>query len=100
MDNVNTMLTPLMSMKGVHGLNIDIDDKEKTPNQRQLQTGSALTPERVKSIGYSSNFLRNCNLMFIIVFCLILVSFTLFIIVKFCQNCAPFCYSLMRRIAK
>jgi hypothetical protein len=93
------MLTPLMGMKGVHGPTVKLDENEKS-NGRRLQSGSSFTPERVKSIGYSSNFLRNCNLMFLITVGLMLFSFSLFIVMKLCKGCAPACYLFMSRLAK
>ena len=45
MDNVNTMMTPLMGMKGVHGLTMDMG-KESTNKSRLLQS-SSYTPGRV-----------------------------------------------------
>lgn len=47
MDNVNTMLTPLMEMKGVHGFAMSMGKENK---RRLLQ--NSYTPNRVESIGY------------------------------------------------
>ena len=44
MDNVNTLLTPLMGMKGVHGYSMNMG--EEKPKSRLLQS-SSYTPGRV-----------------------------------------------------
>jgi len=98
MNDVNTMLAPISEMKGVNGLNLDIDNSERTKN-RLLQS-TALTPERVQTIGYAANFLRNCNLMFLVVMAIILVALLLYIASYCFKKCAPSCFSISRRLAK
>lgn len=48
MDDVNTMLTPLMNIKGVHGFAANMGHESKSKS-RLLQ---AYTPARVGQIGY------------------------------------------------
>lgn len=98
MNDVNTLLAPISEMKGVNGLNLDIDNSERTKN-RLLQS-TALTPERVQTIGYAANFLRNCNLMFLVVMAIILVALLLYIASYCFKKCAPSCFSISRRLAK
>lgn len=100
MDNVNTLMAPMMGMKGVNGLNLDLDDKEKTQREKRRLQSSALTPNRVQSIGYASNFLRNCNLMFLLVAGVIGVAFVLFVLSYLCKKCAPPLFSVSRRLFK
>jgi hypothetical protein len=76
MDYVNTMMTPLMGMKGVHGLALGLGSESK--KSRMLQV-SGYTPSRVQSIGYESNFLRNCNLMLMVVVAVIAISASLYL---------------------
>ena len=66
---------------------------------RRLQQ-TALTPSRVQTIGYASNFLRNCNIMLILVHFIILVAFVLYLLIYFIKKCAPTLYSLSKRILK
>lgn len=97
MDNVNTLMTPLMGLKAVHGLSLNMG--QESSKHRLLQS-SAYTPDRVQSIGYESNFLRNCNLMLAIVVSIVLVSLLLYLLTCFCKKCAPSLHSISTRIIK
>lgn len=84
-------------MKGVNGLNLDIGKDEK---KRLLQASSAFTPERINSIDYRANFIRNVNVMFLVVVSAIVVAFILFLITFFCKNCAPTLHRISKRLFK
>ena len=61
---------------------------------------TALTPSRVQTIGYASNFLRNCNLMLIVVYAIMLVAFVLYLLSYLVKKCSPTLFSLSKRIFK
>lgn len=84
-----------MGMKGVQGLTLSMGDEPE--KSRLLQ---ALTPERVNSIGYKSNFIRNCNLMLYIVIAVITIAFILYLLTYLFKSAAPSLYSFSKRILK
>lgn len=59
-----------------------------------------MTPSRVQSIGYTSNFIRNCNLMLFVVMIVLLASFILYGVTYCCKNCAPSLYAISKRLFK
>jgi hypothetical protein len=59
-----------------------------------------MAPERVKAIGYKSNFIRNCNIMLFLVLAVMTVSLILYLSTYLCKNCAPSLYSISRRMIK
>jgi len=92
-------MAPLLAMKGVNGLNTLNIGSGSSGRQLQSSSGS-LTPDRIQAIGYSSNFLRNCNLMFFLVVGVIIVSFILFLLTYLCKNCAPTLHKVAKRLIK
>jgi hypothetical protein len=87
-----------MGLKGVNGFSFDLG-KDQT-KKRLLQSSSALTPQRIDSIGYRANFLRNCNFMLITVIAVILVASILYLSTYFCKKCAPSLHSVSKRLIK
>jgi hypothetical protein len=96
-DHLNPLQASLTKLSSTNGLNLKLDDKEPT-NSRRLQS-SALTSNRVQTIGYASNFLRNCNLMFFLVALVMVIAFVLYLCTYFCKQC-PCLYKLTRRLFK
>jgi hypothetical protein len=100
MDNVNLLMAPMLAMKGVNGLN-SLDMGGNSSSARKLQSSTASpTPDRIRAIGYNSNFLRNCNLMFFLVVAVILVSFVLFLLTYLCKGCTPSLHRVAKRLIK
>ncbi len=98
MDNVNILMTPMMGMKGINGYSMDLGNDSK---KRLLQSSSqSITPERLNSIGYRANFLRNCNAMLILVVSIIFVSIVLYLITYFFKTCAQTLHSISKRLIK
>jgi hypothetical protein len=73
MDDINVLLSPMKGLKGINGYAFPLGSSSK---KRLLQS----TPERVSSIGYSSNFIRNCNVMLFVVVGIMLASLILYCI--------------------
>lgn len=95
MDNVNLMLYPLLSMAGVNGYHLDLGgDQSKS---RLLQS---YTPERINSIDYKANFIRNCNVMLLVVAAIIVISFFLYLATYICKNCSPTFHKIAKRLIK
>ena len=97
MDHLNPLHSSFTKLSFSNGYRLKLDQKEPT-DSRRLQT-SALTPNRVQTIGYASNFLRNCNLMFLIVAAVMVVSFLLYLLTFCCSKC-PCLATLARRLFK
>lgn len=98
MNNVNVLMAPLLSLKIVNGLN---NVNMGSSSSRKLQTSStSQTPDRIQAIGYNSNFLRNCNLMFFLVVGVIVVSFILFLLTYLFKKCAPTLHKVSKRLIK
>lgn len=97
-DHLNPLLASLTEFSGSNGYKAKLDSSEPTKT-RLLQT-TAMTPGRVQTIGYTSNFLRNCNVMLFVVFGLIIVAFILYALTCFCKNCAPSLYKVSSRLLK
>ena len=96
MDNVNILMSPMMGMKGVNGFSFNLGDDQK--QKRMLQ--STLTPDRINSIGYRANFLRNCNAMFFLVVGIILVASVLYFVTFLCKSCSLRLHSISKRMIK
>jgi len=96
-DHLNPLQASLTKLSSSNGLNLKIDDKEPT-NTRRLQS-SARTSSRVQTIGYASNFLRNCNLMFMLVGLVMVISFVLYLLTC-CLKSYTCLYGLTRRLLK
>lgn len=58
------------------------------------------TPTRIQNISYSSNFLRNCNVMLGVVSAILIVSAILYSFAFCFQKCAPCLWSFSRRAIK
>lgn len=97
LDNVNIMMSPLMGMKGINGFAISLGSD---PQKSRLLQSQPLTPERIKSIGYNANFLRNCNVMLMLVIAVILVSLCLYILTYLIQKCAETLHKIAKRMIK
>lgn len=96
-DNVNILMSPMMGMKGINGFSMNMgNDPEK---KRLLQT-QTLTPQRINSIGYNANFLRNCNVMLMLVIVVIVVAFCLYILTYLIQKCAETLHKVAKRLIK
>jgi hypothetical protein len=95
MDDINLMLAPLKSMRGVNGLNLNVGGDQTGARLLQM-----LTPERITSIDYRANFIRNCNLMLIVVIFVILASFSMYAIAYCYKNCAPCVFRFTQRLLK
>ena len=93
MDNVNVMLSPLKKIKGVNGFNLNVQEDSKS---RLL----AYTSERINSIDYKANFLRNVNVMLIVVGVIVLVALVLYVLTYCCKNCAPTLHKIAKRLFK
>ena len=98
MDQLNPIMSSFTKLSSTNGFKFNIDKNEPT-NTRRLQT-SALTPNRVQTIGYASNFIRNCNFMLILTASIMVISFILYFLTCCCKNCCPCLYSVARRIFK
>jgi hypothetical protein len=96
LDSVNVMMAPMLDMGGINGLTLDLGSESSA----RLLQGSPLTPDRISAIGYSANFLRNCNAMLLLVLAVILVSFILFLCTYCCQGCAPSLHRVSKRLIK
>jgi cysteine-rich repeat protein len=97
MDNVNIMMSPMMGMKGINGFAIGMG---KDPSKKRMLQTQTLTPSRVNSIGYNANFLRNCNVMLMLVLAVIAVAFTLYIITYIFKKCAETLHKVAKRMIK
>ena len=97
-NQLNPVSSSLTKLSSTNGYRFKIDSQEPT-NQRRLQT-TATTPSRVQTIGYASNFLRNCNAMLGLVCLILLVSFTLYIITLCCCESGGCCFTLGQRLFK
>ena len=96
-DYMNPLVSSFTKLSLSNGLRLKLDSKEPTESRRLQST--AYTTNRIQSIGYASNFLRNCNLMFLIVFAVIIVSFFLYLLTCCCKSC-PCIYTVARRFFK
>jgi hypothetical protein len=81
-------------MGGVNGYRLDLGG-DKT--SRLLQ---AFTPERINAIDYKANFLRNCNVMLLLILGVICVSFLLYIMTYIFKKCAPSFHKVAKRLIK
>jgi len=97
MDNVNVMMAPMLKMKAINGFTLDLGND---PSPTRLLQTTTLTPERINALGYSSNFLRNCNVMFLLVVTIIIISFVLYLLTFFFKNCAPTIHRISKRMIK
>lgn len=97
MDQLNPLMSSFTKLGMTNGLKMQIDKDEPT-NSRRLQTSSA-TPSRVQTIGYASNFLRNCNIMLMITAAIVVISFLFYFLTCCCKSCTCL-YSFSRRIFK
>ncbi len=95
MDNVNLMLQPLAKMGGVNGFKLDLGTDKKA--SRLLQT---YTPQRINALDYKANFIRNCNVMFLIVFAIMVLALVLYISTFICKKCAPTIQKFAKRLSK
>lgn len=95
MDNVNIMMSPLMGLKSINGPAVEMGSD---PSKRRML--QSLTPSRISSIGYNSNFLRNCNVMLLVVLAVIAVSFILYIITYIFKKCAETLHKIAKRLIK
>lgn len=95
MDNVNLMMSPLKAMRGTNGLNLNLGGDTTA----RLLT-STFTPERINAIDYRANFIRNCNLMFLVVVAIIAIAFVLFLLTFCCKGCAPALHRFSKRLFK
>jgi hypothetical protein len=96
-DHLNPLEASLTKLSASNGYNFKIDQDEPH-NSRLLQTTSR-TSNRIQTIGYASNFLRNCNLMLFLVFAVMTVSFFLYLLTLFCKKFTCIS-SIVRRLAK
>jgi hypothetical protein len=87
MDNVNILMSPMMGLKGVNGFTLNMGSDPSKSRLLQASTQS-LTPSRVNSIGYRANFLRNCNVMLMLVLAIIIVALVLYILTYLLRRCA------------
>jgi hypothetical protein len=97
MDHLNPLHSSFTKLSFSNGFRMKLDKKEPT-NSRRLQT-TASTSNQVQTIGYAANFLRNCNIMFLIVAAAIVVSFLLYLLTCFCSS-SPCFYFFSRRLLK
>ena len=97
MDQLNPLVSSLTKFGPSNGFKVQLDKNEPT-NTRRLQT-SASTPNRVQTIGYASNFLRNCNIMLMIT-CGIMVGCFLMYFLTCCCDKNSCCFSFTRRLFK
>jgi len=97
MDHLNPLHSSFVKLGFSNGYKFQLDNKEPI-NARRLQTTTS-TSSRIQTIGYTSNFLRNCNLMFIIVSAVMLISFILYLFTNFCKQYNCF-YTFTRRLFK
>lgn len=88
-DLVNLLLTPLMNMKGLNGLNIPFANSD-----------SSILPKRVKSIGYSPNFLDNCSVMLILVLAEMAVALIIYFLAFLIKSQSPRLYKIAKRMLK
>jgi hypothetical protein len=93
-DNVNLMLSPLKKMKGVNGFSLNLG---KDSSSRRLQV---YTPERINSIDYNANFIRNVNVMLFLVGGVVGVAFVLYLLTFCFKNCAPTLHRVAKRLFK
>jgi hypothetical protein len=96
MDNVNIMMSPMMGMKGINGYAMGMGNDPK--KHRLLQ--STLTPARINTIGYNANFLRNCNVMLMMIVAVIAVAFCLYILTWIFKKCAETLHKISKRMIK
>lgn len=89
MDNLNTMLQPLMYLKTTNGLNMPI-----------VTSSSSVIPERVASISYEANFINNCNIMFAVVAVVIVAALFLYLLTFALKSYAPMLSEIAQRILK
>jgi hypothetical protein len=96
-DHVNVMMSPMMGMKGINGYAMKMG---KDPSKSRLLQTQTLTPTRINSIGYESNFLRNCNVMLLLVITVILVGFSLYSIACCFDSCFLTLIKISKRLIK
>lgn len=97
LDNINLMQSPLKRLKATNGLNLDIGDDSVARRLLQTQT---YTSDRINAIDYRANFIRNCNLMFIVLTAVIFAAFVVYLLSFCCQKCAPCLYAIGQRLVK
>lgn len=97
-------MAPMLGMKGVNGLNLNLDGKNSAASSRRLLATSTVNstsvPGRVYAIGYDANFLRNCNLMLFIVIAIIVFAFVLYFCTYCWKGCAPTLHKISKRLIK
>jgi hypothetical protein len=96
-DHVNIMMSPMMGMKGINGYAMSIGND---PSKSRLLQTQTLTPSRINSIGYQANFLRNCNVMLILVVTVIIVGFSLYYLAYCLESCAKSFTKVSKRLIK
>jgi hypothetical protein len=97
MDNVNIMMSPMMALRGMNGYTHKLG---KDPEKKRLLQAQTLTPSRISSIGYDSNFLRNCNVMLMVVIAVIAIAVILYIITYIFKDCAATLHRVAKRLIK
>lgn len=97
-DIPNIAMTPLLSLKAVNGYKLELGSETQ---QRRLEGRSlATTPNRIKNISYSANFLRNCNVMLGVVAVILIFSVFAYSLAFCLQKCVPCLWSFSRRVIK
>ena len=95
LDNINLMQSPLKILKATNGYSLDLG--QDTTTARLLQV---FTSERINAIDYRANFIRNCNVMFLLVVAVMVIAFFLYLITWFYKFCCPCFYVFSERIFK
>lgn len=88
-NDVNMLLSPLMGMKALNGLNINMNS-----------TGTGAVPQRVQAIGYSSNFISNCNIMLLVLIIEGAIGVGLYIVVRLAKNASITLYRIASKLLK
>ena len=96
-DHVNILMSPMMGMKGINGYAMNMGND---PSKSRLLQTQTLTPTRINSIGYEANFLRNCNIMLLLVITIILVGFALYSIAYCFDSSSPKFVKVSNRLIK